>query len=667
MPSTEQRTAAENIIAAFLVGGYRYALLTAACQSGKTGCFQEVARQMLETGQCERVYILCGSNETELRDQAKADTAEANPGAAIEVLFRQDFKGVAMDLKKALVIVDESHLDQTQGQELDTFLSRHGLSMDGNPAALMANGAFLLSVDATPYAELAALTHKETPYAKHLEELKPGAAYYGLADYMHSGNLRPTFEISPKACNAFGFRLKKCGPKYALMRVSKGKDLDAIRACARAVGAQVLMYTAKTTEVAIVRKQQVDLKKRGINVPCLEDAPTVATIVIIKGRLRAGKVVPKRHIGFVWEGAQMSKTDSLVQGLPGRMCGYVGEGVNNLDAETKPLIFLPQSALERREKKVVKASEMERAIMGHPCALPTVGSNLAKGHIANATTNGTVQLPPLRLDIPETAEWDFTKKWDGKYSYGADRNEIKQRCYDLLIANVASIRDNKNYSDTQKDEILGFILPAHSGHAGASALRNLQGESQTNYFGEMRKAHASGTAVAEHIAENKALNFIVTYNGYKAPGANCRHLYVIFYTKASGDARKIMQAPLDSRIPKTNGKSHFSIHDGAFDQPIVAGGVVGFTESQIRTPEKLESAMRAYLVAAQTSDLTAARCIQSVDGRFALSKAAYAWQSSKVNGVESVCAKLGAEFGVKPKPKYARSADGHFNVKTITW
>lgn len=656
MPSAEQRAAAENIITAFLVGGYRYALLMAHCQSGKTGCFQEVARQMLETGQCERVYILCGSNETELRDQAKADTAEANPGAAIEVLFRQDFKGAAMDLKKALVIVDESHLDQTQGQELDTFLSRHGLSMDGNPAALVANGAFLLSVDATPYAELAALTHKETPYAKHVEELKPGAAYYGLADYMHSGNLRPTFEISPKAYNAFGFRLKKCVRKYALIRVSKGKDLDAIRACARAVGAQVLMYTADTTEVAIVRKQQVELKKRGINVPCLEDAPTVTTIVIIKNRLRAGKVVPKRHIGFVWEGAQMSKTDSLVQGLPGRMCGYVGEGVYNLDADTKPMIFLPQSALERREKKVVKASEMERAIMGHPCALPTIGSNLAKGHIANATTNGTVQLPPLRLEWPETDSDEWTPQT------AEQGDDIGEYCRDFLMKNMHAV-DAAPFSQAQKDEIKSFVAKAYphkrSLQAGCS-------DPFKKYFGAVIEAHGTKTAVAEHVADFPEMTFFITKDAI-VPGANCRHLYVVFYTKAGGLGGGIMQAALKSRIPKTNGKSHFSIHDGAFDQPIVAGGVVGFAESQIRTPEMLESAMRAYLVAAQTPGLTAARCIQSVDGRFALSKAAYAWQSSKVNGVESVCAKLSAEFGVKLKPKYARSADGHFNVKTITW
>ena len=165
MPSVQQITAATNIRSEFLAKRFRYAMLIARCQAGKTGAFQELIRLMLLNGDINRAYILCGSSETELRDQAHADTRKANPVAYargdIKVLFRQDFKGAEMDVTRALIVVDESHLDQTQKQELYHFLDRHGLSMEGDPRVLAENDTFMLSVDATPYSELSALLHKE--------------------------------------------------------------------------------------------------------------------------------------------------------------------------------------------------------------------------------------------------------------------------------------------------------------------------------------------------------------------------------------------------------------------------------------------------------------------------------------------------------------------------
>ena len=165
MPSPQQSAAAQSIMMAF-VDAVRFAILFALCQAGKTGTFQELIRKMLYEGKVQRAYILCGSNDTDLRDQANKDTAAANPEAYargdVVVLFRQDFKDAHMDIANALIVVDESHLDQTQKQELDQFLAKHGLSMDGNPATLVEKNAYIVSVDATPYSELAALQHKES-------------------------------------------------------------------------------------------------------------------------------------------------------------------------------------------------------------------------------------------------------------------------------------------------------------------------------------------------------------------------------------------------------------------------------------------------------------------------------------------------------------------------
>jgi hypothetical protein len=661
--SIQQSTAAKNILEVFITGVLRYAMLIAFCQAGKTGAFQELIRLMLAAGVVKQVYILCGSNETELKDQAHEDTKAANVAAyvsgAIKVLFRQDFKGATMDVANSLVVVDESHMDQTQKQELDIFLGRHGLTMDGNPRTLNEKNAFIVSVDATPYSELAAVEHKES-FPKHIEELKVGNDYFGLEAYYYGGLIKPAFDIVSKVSD-FEKMVVDGGNKYVLARFHNGKranmqEIAAIASYTR-IGGKVCYFTADKTEITI---------------ESLKDAPLVPTLIIIRGRLRAGKVVAKKHIAFVWEGAKTSKTDALVQGLAGRMCGYPFSAMNPYGyGDEKPFIFLPPNSLKRNENKVIKASEIERAIM--PFVLPTLGTNLKKGHIAAAATNGKTQCPPLRLTWDAADDdWTFTKKFEEANRTGATRSVIQERCYALLLKNLDAIRSSSNYSVMQKTEILESIVPSGYDRARLRHLRSdANGDSQVSYFKQLREATESGTAVAEHIGDCDPLNFIITYEGYKAPHANHRHLYVIFYTNATnGAAPSLMAVNLKSRIPETNHKSVFSIHSMHFDTTPVAGGVVGFDESKIKTPRLLEDSLRGYLVlhrGSATSGLVVARCIQSVSERFKLSKGAFHYTSPKQNDVEVICGTLSREFGVKLKVCYTRSAADYFNIKKIEW
>ena len=669
MPHPEQITAAINIRAEFLAKRFRYAMLIARCQAGKTGAFQELIRLMLLNCEINRAYILCGSSETELRDQALADTLAANPAAYargdIKVLFRQNFKGAELDVTRALIVVDESHMDQTQNQELDQFLARHGLSMDGDPRVLAEKDTFMLSVDATPYSELSALLHKESPHPKHVEQLTPGPGYFGTQEYLYGGLMKDTYDISTAEA-AFANMVRSGGKKYGLMRLNAGKHAgkhaekqEAVAtAVYRRLGGKVLYFTAKKTEIEIA---------------ALNDAPKVATLIIVRGRLRAGKVVPKQHISFVWEGAKTSKTDALLQGLLGRMCGYpISAGNPYGYGDEKPLIFLPQSALTRREGKVVKASEIERAIMEYPLALPTMGTNLKKVPIASRASNGTTECTPLRLTWDaDDDDWNFTEKFEEKFSRGEDRLHIGQRCHEILSKNLHLIRDSPNYSENQKKEILEQIEHANLTAPHSFALRNMEGETQLNYFKKLREAHEAGTATGEPIDKCLPLNFVVTYRDYKAPHANHRHLYVVFYTTAtSGVVPGMMAVDLKSRIPQTNGNSVFTPHilERHLDTVPVAGGVTYFDESKMKTPALLESALRVYLQRYFDDEvIRMSRCIQSNKERFTLSKKAFNYVSKGDNEVKAMCLKLGSEFGVKMKVTYARSAADSFNVKKIEW
>lgn len=663
MPHPEQITAATNIRAEFLAKRFRYAMLIARCQAGKTGAFQELIRLMLLNGDINHAYILCGSSETELRDQAHADTLAANPAAYargdIKVLFRQNFKGAELDVTRALIVVDESHMDQTQNQELDQFLARHGLSsMDGDPRVLAEKDTFMLSVDATPYSELSALLHKES-HPKHVEQLTPGPGYFGTQEYLYGGLMKDTYDISTAEA-AFANMVRSGGKKYGLMRFTSGKHAEKQEAVATAVyrrlGGKVLYFTAEKTEIEI---------------GALNDAPKVATLIIVRGRLRAGKVVPKQHISFVWEGAKTSKTDALVQGLLGRMCGYpISAGNPYGYGDEKPLIFLPQSALTRREGKVVKASEIERAIMEYPLALPTMGTNLKKAQIASRASNGKTQCPPLRLVWPAADSDEWTPlTGEGGSVCGED-------CKDLLKRHLGVI-DAAPFSPEQKAEIMGFIATAEPKtrtlekyHTSGPHKGKPMSDSFKKYFSAVIAACESKTAVVEHVAECPQMTFFITKDAI-LPNSNKRHLYVVFYTTAtSGVVPGMMAVDLKSRIPQTNGNSVFTPHilERHLDTIPVAGGVTYFDESKMKTPALLESALRVYLQRYFDDEvIRMSRCIQSNKERFTLSKKAFNYVSKGDNEVKAMCLKLGSEFGVKMKVTYARSGANFFNVKKIEW
>ena len=367
-----QVLAASRIHSSFL-SGTRCALLSAKCQSGKTGTFQSLIKAMLDAGDATHAYVLCGSSETELKKQAVSDTQAVNAdyyaSGRIEVIFHQDFKHAELDITDALIIVDESHMVQTKEQQLHCFLAKHGVFLDGNPTALDESNAFLLSVDATPYSEIAALREMETPFIKHVEELNAGDGYYGLAEYERGGLLKPTFPIA-KAPERFEELLLGVGSKYVLLRMNRSKankeNETVLRGICRARGFDVLLYTGEKTQIAVTRAEQKRFARSGRKIGCLEDAPSVTTVVIVRGRLRAGKVVPKTHVDFVWEGANKSKTDVLVQGLVGRMCGYVF-------GEKKPTLYVPVTALI--------PDELGQVLCGD---LPKTATNLR----ASAVTNG---------------------------------------------------------------------------------------------------------------------------------------------------------------------------------------------------------------------------------------------------------------------------------------
>jgi len=659
-----QIEAATNIRSAYLERKLRYALLMAQCQSGKTGAYHALIKMMLERGDVERVYILCGSHEVMLSNQAHEDAEKFNPVAytsgAIQIHFHQHFGKVTLNITNALIILDESHMVQTKGQELHKFLRKHGITMDGNPTTLIANNTYILSVDATPYTELAALKQKETPYEKHVEMLMPGTGYVGLKTFSIRKHLNPTYDISRNTTDFEKLLDENCHNKYALMRFTNGAspvvaETAVVELCRRK-GLPVLFYTSKTKDIAITLNEQIEQRKSAIVVPCLEDAPAMTTVVIIRGCLRAGKVVPKQHIGFAWEGSKKSNTDVLVQGLPGRMCGYYPKrnGFTRI-----PLIFVPGSALKTMDGCVVEHSEIERAIELYKTSgkiIPRQVTTLKKSHVAQAPDDGKTQCSPLRLT------WDGTQLED----LAGRANHLKDEARELLRRNLPLVMASDRYTSEQKAEIcanaMSNDITLHGRHyTGASS------SASHSQYKQILEAYTNGTTPSELISDCPEITYIITepgFSGLRESGASYRHVYVVFFTKSPG---KFPQIHLQSRIPKTTGKSIYTVDPISVDRKIVAMGGVGFDETSIDTPNGFETSMRNYLTLWRSSPFVVLRSIQGMAKEFSFSKTTFHWVSFSDNDVKHICKRLGLEFNITITPTWINGTPGSFCVKTISW
>jgi hypothetical protein len=575
-----QRLHAENILKAFTAGiaetaetvtTCRYALLWADVQCGKTGTYHCLIKQMLEHTMVERVYILCGSNETRLRSQAFRDAETYNReylrSGHLQIVFRQDFHKTHMDIHNALIVVDESHLDQSRDQQLAKFLDRHaGLSMAGSDAILDEHNAYIVSVDATPYSEIAALTHgKSNP--KHVERFVPDAAYFGIAQYKQAGLIRPVFDFVA-APDALAAEMERHTHKYFLFRVNAGRDYDTkiemLKALCEHAEYDVHRYDTECESVAIT----ADEYDPTLHDACLEFAPPRNAVVLIKGRLRAGKVVPKEHVGFVWEDAATIKTDTLVQGLVGRMCGYAF-------GKQKPTLFVPAVALATSEDPTKDAAaaaapvdELTRHILG-PRLIPAAGTNLVRNPDADTApaplSSGKTLCPPFRLDPTLFASAEATVGAAALFAGGPVKDRMKTACLAALRANLDAMLEQHRgkLSEAQESEIRTGVasLTLQTVHLRHFFGAKHHAGAKHSYYKQLCTCYADHSIPTENIATHPFLTFCPVYKDYQEDGAVEGTVYVVIYTTAAGlPTAPSAAAESDAgAIPLENGKSIFSV------------------------------------------------------------------------------------------------------------
>jgi hypothetical protein len=569
-----QMKAAEEILNNYTSKSLRVGLLKANEQVGKSGTYHYLIELMFERMMIDNVYILCGSQEVELRRQCEKDILEYHSDKPyvhnIHVIFRQNFNKNKMNTINTLIINDESHLVQDVDQTLEKFLNKHNIIRSAGTDIMSEHNMYMLSVDATPYAEEAAIVEQKRT-DKFKVTLEDGEGYFGVKEYYEAGLIKPTFKLDDQTGkDNFLTLLKQCKQKYALVRIqSSNKQKKLLVKLAREAGCDIVHFTSHfeegDTQICITKADAIiHFEKYGKKVPSLEEAPKKTTVVIIDGRLRCGKRVPKKYIGFVWESAVKPKTDVIRQGLLGRMCGYlkIGCPLYIVPDENKPLIFIPDYILKKEKKnKIIELSDLERSIYPNKDKTiigPRYGNNLIPGFVqTKAMRDGreVSQCVPIRC-LP------FTEEEIGEL-LGMTENKIRNKCLDYLRKNLYLINGNTNLTPLQKEEIL--IKLEHI-NKDEYRLRRYRDESNQNMHKCQVEGYLNRYASKEGIYEKKEdvticpfLTFCVVHPGFKQhesvttpviPG----EVYVIFYTKEKGFMRTIN---VDSRISKVNKLSAF--------------------------------------------------------------------------------------------------------------
>jgi hypothetical protein len=343
--SRPQLTASNEMFDNFKNDTTRHNVLLAQMQSGKTETYLLAACRLLVDSQVDQVIIFSGTAELCLKKQLE-DTVSGKIGVfykklahlysteqrvSLEEARRQVdlFRQQVMDKKvkilwgvelnkyrgpssRTLFIWEEAHYAQTEGQKPDKFLQRLQIPADGNFHALKERNNYMITISATPFSELVDLMRNKQ--SKKVCFMEPGDGYNSVKKIKESGHLHPFKTVEEgleRALTAAG--RKRC---YAIVRVFKPKTEEKVAQICLRKGWEVVYFDSL---------KEGEVKRRGEEVweeMIHSVEPPHPIVIIIHEKCRMGHNLSKKYLSFVMETSINPATDTILQGLLGRVCGY---------------------------------------------------------------------------------------------------------------------------------------------------------------------------------------------------------------------------------------------------------------------------------------------------------------------------------------------------------
>ena len=387
--------AAEKIINALLRGDIFWAMLIAQMQSGKTDTYLLACCEIIRRGFVEEAVIFSGNAETDLRDQlvkeiksndslfmnkymmylfeqgrsfTEAISLPRQILAKIIPVWGTELNKYDKSHTKTLFVWEEAHHAQSIHQCPDKFLTKIGISADGDSSVLKEKDNYVISVSATPFSELSDLHH--FGQNKKIVYLEPGTNTitglpYNSVKRIRDGRRLISFTNLDEGLKRALSKVRT-SRKYGIVRITNKNEDDVKR----------IIEENGWTWVVFDSLAKGELRELGKRVWAgMDKAPERDTIILLRGKCRMGKNLVKKHILFVMETARNSKTDTVLQGLLGRVCGYA-EGSELID------VYL--------HHKIINSGEIDRyidliesiRIAGVISVIPTKAKNIVPGRVS---------------------------------------------------------------------------------------------------------------------------------------------------------------------------------------------------------------------------------------------------------------------------------------------
>lgn len=556
---TEEHLNAGKEIIQLYESGSRWSILFAQMQSGKTYTFLFVCSELLRNGLIESVIIFSGNSETDLKQQLVDKTTgkdhkffnayqnyledELNLNRSlrqeiidnikkqIKVVWGTELnkhKSKENEKTKTLFIWEEAHFAQNLNQCPDKFLTRADISANGDDESLRDKGNYVLSVSATPFSELSDNFHFDQ--GKNVVYLKPGTGYIGVQTIDESGRLIKFTSLD----NALPKALLKSydSPKYALVRMSKTNE-DKIISIIQDNNWDFVIYDSMGKD-EIGNKNKKNIEKGKNEWDNMKNAPKKNTVILLRNKCRMGKNLEKAHISFVMETAKNSKTDTVLQSLLGRVCGY-STGSDKID------VYL--------HEKIVNSGEIQRYIdlvkdIGHTgiSTFPRKARNLTETKVSYHNP-----IIPIRIKRSNDSNNRADVLSDLYDAFTSDRTRINNKNSTKVIEEVSEkIKDA--WSRGKKDLKVAYLKKKESGTRTlkkANEIKEAFQNSLAKYFG-------SGCGIDSQGLE---VNIWVSKQNIQDPELT-QYIYVTAHVKNHNN---------NNKIPETTGKEVFahSLKDNA--------------------------------------------------------------------------------------------------------
>lgn len=351
-----------------------YVVLAAEMQCGKTGTYLYLLLTMLYKNKIDYCYIITGNREVKLKTQCFFDKEKSvecflkmKSGEItqelknkllynVEILWGQDLHKSKLIPDNSLIIWDESHHAQKNMNKPFEFFKKNGIhtALFGDKGCLKSRNIYILSVSATPFAEIAAniRTSREEweipgDFEFELSEktvlfMNTPDNYFGVYAYFQANCIYESFSLIEENYDKLKNLLLSFKDKKSYMIIRSSNDEDEFDDSS--ILYQVCMELSIPIEYDHHDKQSGLFMNEEYPYSGLKIQPSEFTIIHIKGKMRMGQYIYKKNICAVFESSKKPYLSSILQSLLGRVCGYINEDDFYDPRQIK--IFIPESSID---------------------------------------------------------------------------------------------------------------------------------------------------------------------------------------------------------------------------------------------------------------------------------------------------------------------------------